>query len=353
MLQKIRTGDIDFMIISTANAATVAPESGVMSIHFIFRSEDHLMKALADPGRDRARSGRCSTRPSRTRHVLALATLGPARPLRQAGDRIGRGHAGASRCGCRRRATEDAMFPAYGAQTVHMPFGNVYTCLQTGVVDIAENGINVYQQQALRSRAGDVADRARGQQLRDLGQRQGVGQPDRGAEGLGAGGGRRGGANAAGQGVRAGAQVAGEAAEDGREVRHRRRQVRASSRSPSRSRTSCARSSGPHAVKLAAAHVRVDRSRPVSIETRRPRPAPADRHLKWRALDPLERVLMVLCGVCLAGFTSTRVLDVVTREIGHPLAVAAGSDERVLHLRHRSSARRWRRGATITCSSRR
>ena len=41
-------------------------------------------------------------------------------------------------------ATEDTMFPAYGAQTVHMPFGSVYTSLQTGVVDVAENGINVY-----------------------------------------------------------------------------------------------------------------------------------------------------------------------------------------------------------------
>ena len=30
--------------------------------------------------------------------------------------------------------TEDAHFPAYGAQTVHMPFGEVYTSLQTGVV---------------------------------------------------------------------------------------------------------------------------------------------------------------------------------------------------------------------------
>ena len=40
--------------------------------------------------------------------------------------------------------TEDANFPAYGAQTVHMPFGEVYTSLQTGVVAIAENGVNVY-----------------------------------------------------------------------------------------------------------------------------------------------------------------------------------------------------------------
>jgi len=40
--------------------------------------------------------------------------------------------------------TEDTTFPAYGAQIVHMPFGSVYTSLQTGVVDIAENGVNVY-----------------------------------------------------------------------------------------------------------------------------------------------------------------------------------------------------------------
>jgi TRAP-type C4-dicarboxylate transport system substrate-binding protein len=40
--------------------------------------------------------------------------------------------------------TEDTLFPAYGAQVVHMPFGEVYTSLQTGVVDMAENGINNY-----------------------------------------------------------------------------------------------------------------------------------------------------------------------------------------------------------------
>jgi TRAP-type C4-dicarboxylate transport system substrate-binding protein len=40
--------------------------------------------------------------------------------------------------------TEDTHFPAYGAQTVHMPFGEVYTSLQTGVVNVAENGVNVY-----------------------------------------------------------------------------------------------------------------------------------------------------------------------------------------------------------------
>ena len=45
----------------------------------------------------------------------------------------------------------------------------------------------------------------------------------------------------------------------------------------------------------------------------------ADRHLKWRALDPIERILMQLCGVCLAGFTSTTLLDVLARVAGQPL----------------------------------
>jgi TRAP-type C4-dicarboxylate transport system permease small subunit len=42
------------------------------------------------------------------------------------------------------------------------------------------------------------------------------------------------------------------------------------------------------------------------------------RHLKWRALDPLEIALMMLCGLLLFGFCSTVILDIVTREIGRP-----------------------------------
>jgi TRAP-type C4-dicarboxylate transport system permease small subunit len=42
------------------------------------------------------------------------------------------------------------------------------------------------------------------------------------------------------------------------------------------------------------------------------------RHLKWRALDVLERILMVLCGVLCFGFSLSVTADVVTRTIGHP-----------------------------------
>src|SRR5215470_5935029 len=42
------------------------------------------------------------------------------------------------------------------------------------------------------------------------------------------------------------------------------------------------------------------------------------RHLKWKALDALEAVLMVLCGVCIFMFTLSVGCDVVTRTIGRP-----------------------------------
>ena len=42
------------------------------------------------------------------------------------------------------------------------------------------------------------------------------------------------------------------------------------------------------------------------------------RHLKWRALDRLELVLMMLCGALCFGFSLSVTADIVTRTIGHP-----------------------------------
>ncbi|MFI4986073.1 MAG: TRAP transporter small permease [Alphaproteobacteria bacterium] len=51
---------------------------------------------------------------------------------------------------------------------------------------------------------------------------------------------------------------------------------------------------------------------------RRPLVLETERHLKWRALDRLERVLMILCGLMLAGFSIAVFFDVLTRTIGQP-----------------------------------
>jgi TRAP-type C4-dicarboxylate transport system permease small subunit len=41
-------------------------------------------------------------------------------------------------------------------------------------------------------------------------------------------------------------------------------------------------------------------------------------HLKWPALDRLELVLMMICGLLCFGFSLSVMFDIVTRTIGHP-----------------------------------
>ncbi|MGB8637879.1 MAG: TRAP transporter substrate-binding protein, partial [Pseudolabrys sp.] len=124
------------------NASTVAPQAGVFSLHFIFRDKDHLAKTLADPGVSKAFRAMIDESVQGAR-VLGLLTMGlrnmySKKEIKSVADIKG------EKIRVQATKTEDTHFPAYGAQTVHMPFGEVYTSLQTGVVSIAENGVNVY-----------------------------------------------------------------------------------------------------------------------------------------------------------------------------------------------------------------
>jgi tripartite ATP-independent transporter DctP family solute receptor len=142
LLQLVKAGDIDFAIISSANTATISPQAGVMSLHFLFRDENHVIKGLADPKVFEALKTMIDET-AQGLHVIATGSQGvrhmySKKEIRNVGDIKG------LKVRVQATATEDLMFPAYGAQTVHMPFGSVYTSLQTGVMDVAENSINVY-----------------------------------------------------------------------------------------------------------------------------------------------------------------------------------------------------------------
>ncbi|WP_143201709.1 TRAP transporter substrate-binding protein [Bradyrhizobium sp. NAS96.2] len=142
LLQLVKSGDIEFAIISSANTATISPQAGVMSLHFLFRNDAHVIKALADPKVfDAIKTMIDDT--AQGLHVIGTGSQGvrhiySKKEIHNVGDLKG------VKVRVQATATEDTMFPAYGAQTVHMPFGSVYTSLQTGVVDAAENSINVY-----------------------------------------------------------------------------------------------------------------------------------------------------------------------------------------------------------------
>jgi tripartite ATP-independent transporter DctP family solute receptor len=141
MAQKVRAGDIDFAINATANTATVVPQSGVFSLHFIFRDEAHLEKAMADRAINDVFRQMIAENTTGARS-LGLFTQGFRNmyakfAVSSVNDIVGK------KVRVQATKTEDAFFSAYHAIPVHMPFGQVYTSLQTGLIHIAENGNDV------------------------------------------------------------------------------------------------------------------------------------------------------------------------------------------------------------------
>jgi tripartite ATP-independent transporter DctP family solute receptor len=142
VLQLVKSGDVEFTIVSSANTATISPQAGVMSLHFLFRSEDKNVKSLGDQKVFEAIRDMIDDTVQGI-HVIGVGSQGfrhlyGKKEVHKVEDIKG------AKVRVQATATEDTMFPAYGAQTVHMPFGSVYTSLQTGVMDFAENAVNVY-----------------------------------------------------------------------------------------------------------------------------------------------------------------------------------------------------------------
>ena len=132
ILQLVKAGDIDFAVVSSANTSTISPQAGVMSLHFLFRSEEHDIKAMGDEKVFGAIRDMIDDTVQGI-HAIALGTQGfrhmyGRKEVHKIDDLKG------YKVRVQATATEDTMFAAYGAQTVHMPFGSVYTSLQTGVV---------------------------------------------------------------------------------------------------------------------------------------------------------------------------------------------------------------------------
>lgn len=145
LAQKVRSGDIDFVINSTANTSTVVPQAGVFSLHFVFRDENHLSKSMLDPAVN-ALFLEMIAKNTTGAKSLGLGTLGFRKcyakfEIKGVSDLKGK------KVRVQATKTEDRFFSAYGAVPIHMPIGQVYTSLETGLVEVAENGADIYRAQ--------------------------------------------------------------------------------------------------------------------------------------------------------------------------------------------------------------
>ncbi|GAC1403843.1 MAG: TRAP transporter substrate-binding protein [Candidatus Velthaea sp.] len=142
-VQKVRSGDIDFTVNAAANAATIAPQIAVFSLEYLYADEKLLERSVLDPAiNDTVRKLFRSTSTGAIALGMIMQTglrnMYAKFPIASVSDIKGK------KVRVQATKTEDAFMNAYGAQPTHMPFGQVYTALQTGVVEVAENGIGTY-----------------------------------------------------------------------------------------------------------------------------------------------------------------------------------------------------------------
>jgi len=135
VVQQVRLGSMDMMISGTSIWATAVPEMGVLDMGYLFESADHVGKAL-DGAAGLALSKMLADRASvvtlgyaysmGARNVYTKAAMKSASELR----------------GVKVRVLPVPNFVAtlkyMGAVATPIPFGEIYTALQTGVVDGVE-----------------------------------------------------------------------------------------------------------------------------------------------------------------------------------------------------------------------
>lgn len=142
MLESLSMGTLDFQISSSSNAAVYVPELAAMSCSYLFNDIDHLKTVAYDEEfqqywRDLVAAGNngfqlMSLFPATPRHLYTTFPVDSLAAL--AGHKIRVMSA----------PIESTVWSALGAKPTTVNFGEVYTALQTDLVEGAENSISSY-----------------------------------------------------------------------------------------------------------------------------------------------------------------------------------------------------------------
>jgi tripartite ATP-independent transporter DctP family solute receptor len=138
LLEGIRLGTVDGAGISSLNLAQVVPELQLFSLPFLFRDVTHLYRVEDGPiGKQlsKAIEGKTGTMVLGWAHVGVRVIWNSKRPVLKPADLKG----------IKMRTMSNPIildsFTAFGAQATTIPFAELYTALQQGVVDGADNDV--------------------------------------------------------------------------------------------------------------------------------------------------------------------------------------------------------------------
>jgi TRAP-type transport system periplasmic protein len=143
MLDSVIAGNVDMSIAAASNAATFLPFLGMFSVSYIFEDVDHFKRALNDDKFAQIVDAKVTAAKVGFRRVgwftagvrNVYNNKGPVQSLSDIKDMKVRVMAS---------PIESKVWGTVGAKPMAIPFGDVYTGMQTGLVEAAENAAAVY-----------------------------------------------------------------------------------------------------------------------------------------------------------------------------------------------------------------
>ena len=135
VLELIKQGSVQFLVLSTANIETFDPLYSLFSIPYVFTSEEEYEKYISDPETikklnvNEAKNGFTTM----TAFTAGTRNFYSIKPIRSVEDLAGK------KIRVQASPTNVAMMEAFGAAATPMAYGDVYSALQQSVIDGAEN----------------------------------------------------------------------------------------------------------------------------------------------------------------------------------------------------------------------
>lgn len=144
ILDEMRAGTIDFVIGGTQNAAQFVPEYQVFGLSYLFNSQEHFEKAIAYGGKIYNRYAQLHEEKKLNMKLLALAGGG----TRNASSNLKHFITPDDLKGIKMRLPgspiEAKLWSALGALPTSLPWNEIYSAVQTGVVNAFESTISGY-----------------------------------------------------------------------------------------------------------------------------------------------------------------------------------------------------------------
>jgi TRAP-type transport system periplasmic protein len=143
MLDAVMAGNLDMSIAAAANAATFVPELGLFSVSYLFEDLDHFKRVLNDEAFNEMIDGLIEEKGLGLRRIATFTAgvrnvYNNRRPVESVED------LGNMKMRVMASPIESQVWTELGTLPVSIPFGDVYTGMQTGLVEGAENAAAVY-----------------------------------------------------------------------------------------------------------------------------------------------------------------------------------------------------------------